>query len=252
MTRFSVMSANLRFGRADDGPNGWAFRRESLLAIFLKYAPDFLAVQEANDFQADYLIHHLAEYNFIGLRENAPEFWQNNMIFFKTPWRMVDRMHFFLSDTPSEPSKWKDSKWPRQCTMGRFTRADTTLTVVNTHFDFLQRVQVRSAKMILEKLNDFTPNSTVLLTGDFNAPPDGKARKVFEKQGGFSDAFDGRFGGTHHGFTGRPVSDRIDWILYKGLLRPYRPTRKIIRERPGGIFPSDHFQVYSEFRRIPD
>jgi endonuclease/exonuclease/phosphatase (EEP) superfamily protein YafD len=106
--------------------------------------------------------------------------------------------------------------------------------------------------MIVEKLNDFTPNTTVLLMGDFNAPPNGKARKVFEKQGGFSDVFDGRFGGTHHGFTGRPVSDRIDWILYKGRLRPCRPTRKIIRERPGGIFPSDHFQVYSEFRWIPD
>ena len=250
MSRFSVMSANLRFGRADDGPNGWEFRRESLLKIFLTYTPDFLAVQEANDFQADYLIHHLKTYAFVGLRENAPDFWQNNMIFFKKPWRMDDWRHFFLSDTPDEPSKWKDSKWPRQCIMATFTKTGKALTVANTHFDFLERVQVRSAKMILQQIKDFAPDKPAVLMGDFNAPPDGKARKVFEVHGGFSDPFDGRFGGTHHGFTGRPVSDRIDWILYKGSLNPCRSTRKIIRERPAGIFPSDHFQVYTEFRWI--
>jgi len=252
MNNFSAMSANLRFGRADDGPNGWEFRKKAMLEIFYTYTPDFLAVQEANDFQADYLIHHLKEYDFVGLKENAPDFWQNNIIFFRKPWQLDEWRHFFFSDTPHEPSKWKDSKWPRQCTMAKFSKNGKTLAVVDTHFDFLQRVQVRSAKMILHQLKDFALYTPTILMGDFNAAPDGKAGKVFEAQGGFSDVFDGRFGATHHGFTGRPVSGRIDWILYRGPFRPRPSTPKIVRERPGGVFPSDHFQVYTEFRWIQE
>ena len=233
LDRISVLSVNLRFGLADDGPNSWQYRKHVYPSLLKKYPTDFAGFQEVNDFQSEFLKDILDEYNVIGERKPAPEYWQNNIIFFRAPWKLDDWRHFFFSNTPCEPSKWKDSKWPRQCTMGKFSKNGKTLAVVDTHFDFLQRVQVRSAKMMLRQLEDFAPDTPTVLTGDFNAAPDGKAGKVFER-GGFSDVFDGRFGATHHGFTGRPVSGRIDWILYKGTLRPRRSTRKIVRERPGG------------------
>lgn len=248
METFSIITANLRFGRADDGPNGWEFRKNAMLRVFWEFDPDFISVQEANDFQATFISQNLPEYRFTGLRKSAPAFWQSNIIYYKKTWEMLDSAHFYLSPTPDSPSKYDDSKWPRQCTFGKFRKNKKTLVCANTHFDFLSKVQVRSARLILKKLRVFCPDDPVVLTGDFNADPKSQCRKVLTK-GGFSDVFDNRFSGTHHRFTGRPDSGRIDWILYKGQLCPIKSKRKIIRKKYTR-YPSDHFPVLAAFKLI--
>ena len=80
---FSTLTFNLRFGLADDGPNSWDHRKKALPALFKKYHPDFIGLQEANDFQIDYLAEILTGYEFIGKRSPAPPYWQNNVIFYK-------------------------------------------------------------------------------------------------------------------------------------------------------------------------
>jgi len=244
---FSVITLNLRFGRAEDGPNSWDNRKKRFISFFEKHRPDFIGMQEANDFQIVFLEKLLNEYHFIGQRSPAPPYWQDNVIFYKKEWECNFQERFFLSHTPSIPSRFADSRWPRQCVVGFFKKNSTSLICVNTHFDFDPSVQKQSAKIIIKKLNDFQkPETPVILTGDFNAKPGSLSYQEFTSKDAFREIFHGEYSGTYHGFTGECMKRHIDWILYRGALELVE--KEIIAERYHGGFPSDHFPVFAQFR----
>jgi len=243
----SVMTANLRFGLADDGNNSWDNRKESFKELFSLYQTDFIQVQESNNFQTDYLEDILKEYRFIGKRAPSPSHWQNNLIFYNKSWDCLKKSHFFLSDTPERESKWEDSTWPRQCSMGLFEKNGKQIIMINTHFDFLEEVQERSAYLILDLLKDFPVDPPVILTGDFNTIPDSPAHLVFTGNS-FKDTFHSEHEPTFHGFTGEGDRGQIDWILYRGNLAV--TDKQIIKNRYRDKFPSDHFPVFSQFKPI--
>ncbi len=248
------MTINVRFGLADSGQNSWEKRKASFLALFDAYRPDFIAMQEVNHFQADFFQTHLREYHYIGKREPAPPFWQDVLIFYKKHWYCQDSQRFFLSDTPDVPSRLSDSKWPRQCVMGRFRRENRQVICVNTHFDFADNVQQKSARLILKRLSRFSRRSLPqILFGDFNAVPGNNCYDIFMRSGDttspFADVFDAGATGTFHNFTGEPVGGRVDWILWRGQARLL--DQKIITEQLAGRYPSDHFPVYAFFQLPP-
>ena len=109
-----VITMNLRFGLADDGPHSWHHRKNSLLPMFDRRNPDFIGFQEANDFQIDFLKSIFPAYKVIGQRLPAPAFWQNNVIFYRSDWICRRHLHLFLSPTPSIPSRSPASRWPRR------------------------------------------------------------------------------------------------------------------------------------------
>ncbi|MBU2489482.1 MAG: endonuclease/exonuclease/phosphatase family protein [Proteobacteria bacterium] len=254
MDDFSLMSVNLRFGRAQDGPDSWE-NRKHLLARFLELHPaDFVCVQEANDFQADFLSSLLPGHAALGQRENAPAFWQDNIIFHSRRFFLDSWDRFHLSHVPDLVSRFAESKWPRQCTLGRFTLGGRSLVVGDTHLDFTEAVREASARLILSRLARLPVSDPVVLAGDFNAPPGSSCYNLFvstaPEAGGappFSDPFDESFGPTHHRFTGTPdpKTGRIDWILYRGPVTCTR--REILHDSFEGRYPSDHFPVYAEF-----
>lgn len=250
----SVMTFNLRFGLADDGANSWAFRRKSVDALFRQHQADFIGFQEVNNFQADHLQTLLPEHCVIGRRQPAPSFWQNNLIFYHRGWQCLRCEHFFLSATPSIPSRFPDSRWPRQCTLGVFRRGERTLVCVNTHFDFDDDVQVRSARIILKRLAKLPPSHATLLVGDFNAAParpcfqvlTGGGRKPLTESGPrFQSVFSPPFPATFHGFKGGCDGQHIDWILYRGGLVP--DAGRVIDGPFGGLYPSDHYPLKAVF-----
>ena len=250
---FSVLTLNLRFGLADDGANSWEHRKKALPALFRQYRPDFIGLQEANDFQIDYLAKILMDYNFIGMRIPAPPNWQNNVIFFQNRWsRKIDE-HLFLSPTPEIPSKFRDSRWPRQCTIGMFTDNQRRLICVNTHFDFADNVQRDSAVLIMERLSRLPSNIPAILLGDFNATPGDNCYGIFTgsnnvatlKGPWFKNAAPQPFPGTFHGFSGRTDGEHLDWILHRGHIAPV--TYEVVVSKFEGIYPSDHFPVYAEY-----
>ncbi len=254
MADFSVMSLNLRFGRAQDGPDSWEHRKQMLGALFARHPTDFVCVQEANDFQSDFLSELMPEHRSLGRRPNAPAFWQDNVIFHHRSFALHEQDHFYLSDTPDLPSRFAESQWPRQCSVGRFSRRGRFLVVADTHFDFTVPVRKASARLVLSRLARLPEGEPVILAGDFNAPPGSPCHRVFLGQdpeaGGFpafTDPFDESFGPTHHGFTGtgNPQAGRIDWLLYRGPLACQR--MEILHDDFGGRYPSDHFPVYAEF-----
>ncbi len=245
-----VMSFNLRFGLADDGPNNWDQRQKAFPALLTTHPCDFYAFQEANDFQIAFLADLLPDYGVIGQRLPAPYFWQSNVIFFHQRWQCERKEHFYLSRTPDVPSRFSRSRWPRQCTLGLFKNRHYELMVINTHFDFAADVQVRSAELITDRIDRHAHQGPAVLMGDFNATPDSACNRVFtsinkSNDTPFVSAFELPYGATHHGFSGKTEGKSIDWILYRGGLAV--GSAQVVTRRFAGIFPSDHFPLVAEF-----
>ncbi len=252
-TRFSVMTFNLRFGLAADGPNSWQHRKKLLPHLFASHPTDFIACQEVNDFQVADLTAILNGYHLIGLRRPAPSFWQNNIIFAKKAWRIQDWEHFYLSPTPYIPSRRRDSRWPRQCTIGTFEKSSHRLTCINTHFDFEETAQIFSAKLIRKRWQKRSNPLPAILMGDFNAPIGASHYRVFRGQStdqnglglSFESTLNHNPGGTHHGFSGEAGADCIDWILHTNGVKPL--NSQVVTDHVHGSYFSDHFPVVADF-----
>ncbi|MDD2391059.1 MAG: endonuclease/exonuclease/phosphatase family protein [Desulfobacterales bacterium] len=250
----SVLTLNLRFGLADDGSNSWTWRKRIFPILLKRYPADFIGFQEANDFQTDFLNDILDEYHFIGQRVPAPSFWQNNIIFYRNPWKCIHYDHFYLSATPTVPSRSPESLWARQCTIGVFQYDDRRLLCINTHLDFSSSVQTHSAQMIMNRLSQLPSELPAILFGDFNASPFCPCYRVFTDKRNppfldhrylFKNVFSSPFPGTHHGFKGDVNGNHIDWILYRGCLRPIEYG--VIHDAIDGRYPSDHFPLFAGF-----
>ncbi|MEA1948855.1 MAG: endonuclease/exonuclease/phosphatase family protein, partial [Thermodesulfobacteriota bacterium] len=156
--------------------------------------------------------------------------------------------------TPTIPSRFRESLWPRQCTIGIFKSGSHLIICVNTHFDFDTSVQTKSAKLIMDRLLRFPSDVPVIMVGDFNAIPfspsynifTGHSRKLEEKERFFKNALKKPFPGTHHGFTGNINGDYIDWILYRGKIIKIKSM--VIRDTIDGLYPSDHFPLHATFK----
>jgi len=256
--RFRMMTMNLRFGLADDGPHRWDCRKQSFGPLFDQRHPDIIAFQEANDFQIDFLRSLFPGYGIVGQRAPAPSFWQNNVLFYRTDWTCHIHRHPFLSPTPGIPSRSPESRWPRQCTMAQLASDGFRIICINTHLDFDTAVQVESAQLILRHLSSFPPDAPVILMGDFNAEPGSSVFNVFsgERQAGlpgaartFKSSFAPPYPGTYHGFTGVPDGRHIDWVMYCGDLDVI--AADVISDPFDGMYPSDHFPIQVDFRIVP-
>ena len=241
---FSVMTMNLRFGLAEDGENSWQ-KREALFAEVLKrYPASFIGIQESNHFQTRFLIKNLYDHDFIGWHNPEKERWQSNLIFYHKSWICLRHRHHFISDTPDVESRLPGSKWPRQCVIGLFEKDSHRIVMADMHFDFDESVQEKSAGLVIEFLSAFPQDCPVIITGDFNANPGGKADAVFRTQG-FAEVFDKAHATTFHKFRGEETLEHIDWILYRGM---ELNQRKIITDSFSGRYPSDHYPVMGWFR----
>ena len=249
----TIMTLNLRFGLANDGLNGWSFRKPALAELLSRFPLDFLCLQEVNDFQAKDVSAMLSGFRCIGLRSPAPRFWQNNLIYYHSRWSCDFEDHFFLSPTPDIPSRFRESRWPRQCTWGRFGIGGCFIRLVTTHFDFDEAVQKKMAQVLLKRLSGISEPGPTVITGDFNAIPGSSPFRLLTTDDGgwqvglsrFESVFTQPFPGTHHRYQGQSDGRHIDWILFKGDLRIC--GKGIISRRIGGRFLSDHFPLWVKF-----
>ncbi len=241
---FSVTTMNLRFGLAKDGKNCWERRRDVVKDFLEQMNTDFIGFQEVNHFQAEFLKNTLKQYRYIGWYNRHHPWWQSNMIFFHQDWTCLGHRHHFISRFPDLPSKMPGSRWPRQCVAGWFENHGTNLLMANTHFDFNAAVQARSAGMVAGFLKRFPSGLPVVITGDFNTGHASSAFKTFQTHG-FKEVFEADPPGTFHGFTGKSDGRHIDWILYRGGIRPV--TRRVLTFHKDNQYPSDHFPVTADF-----
>lgn len=254
-----VMTFNVRYGNAKDGDNHWDKRKELCVSRVTAFDPDLLGLQEALDFQNDYILGKLKDFGQVGVArdDGKTKGEYSTLMYRKERFDLVESGTFWLSETPDAPgSKSWDSSLPRIATWAllRDRKAgNRELLALNTHFDHRgPTARLESAKRIRAFLTPKAAGRPVVVTGDFNAGPNSGPYQALMDPGidalSLQDVYAKVYAskpepneGTTHGFKETPGTTRIDWILCSPHFKP--TAAAIDRHRVGLLFPSDHYPV---------
>lgn len=260
-----VLSFNIRFGTAADGPNAWPHRARLVYDVIRRRDCDFVGLQEALRFQIDAIHDAVPGYGEVGVgREGGRESGEYVAILYKKDrWRVTDSDTLWLSDTPAAPgsASW-GNEIPRIVTWGRFVEKATgrAVQVFNTHFDHeSQPSRVKSAEMLAALISERQPRDPVIVTGDFNAGEDNPAILYLKNEHGRSpvtllDTFrvlhpEADRVGTFGGYEGKRDGPKIDYVFVEQNVRVR--AAEIVHDHHDGRYPSDHYPVYAEIV-LPD
>lgn len=255
-----VLSFNIRYGTAPDGPHAWPHRKELVYDVIRRRDSDFVGLQEALRFQIDAIREAVPGYGEVGVgRDDGREAGEYSAILYREErWRPADSGTLWLSDTPDVAGSmtW-GNQITRIVTWGRFVEKEShrAVWVFNTHFDHeSQPSRLKSSELLASRIAAREPREPVIVTGDFNAGEDNPAILYLKNAHGdpplrLVDTFrvlhpDGEGAGTGGGFEGRRDGPKIDYVL----VEPETQVREaeIIRDNEDGRYPSDHFPVYAE------
>ncbi len=250
--QITVMTFNLRYDKPDPGERQWQNRVAAIASLIQHYHPDVLGTQEGKQHQLQELQQLLPEYKFVGGDRTGTGTGEYcSIVYHPQSLNLQETRDFFLSDTPEIPGSitW-GNRLPRMATWANFqvVNSEFSLVLTNTHLDH-ETAQARKlgANLITQRLNGFTPEKYLLVTGDFNAAPDTPERRSF-----LSPLANGqqlqdplarlplKAQNTFHDFTGK-AWDAIDTIYCD---RRFQIESVIIdRQQWKGVWPSDHFPV---------
>lgn len=253
--QIKVMSYNLRVDFGGDGENNWEFRRDFLADQIRYNAPDFLGTQEGKVHQLQFIEKQLEGYAYIGIsRDNSKTEGEFSAIFYNTrKFKVLSEGTFWLSDTPAVKSKGWDAALERICTYGLFQEiaSGKKLYIFNTHLDHVGEVaRANSATLIVGKIAEINKeNWPVVVTGDFNSEPTGRAYKSMTSALTDSKTISETkpFGpsGTFNAFKfHEPVTTCIDYIFVSGRVRVLRHA--VLSDSKDCHYPSDHLPVVAE------
>lgn len=262
-----VLTCNIRVALPEDDSKGlgWNTRREVCVQLIKDQHPDIIGLQEVLKEQSVYLQRQMPKYSLFGF--DGPEMDANptgyhgiakNPIMWLTQrYELLAGGTYWLSETPlvAGSMSWNTARarhvnWVRL----REIRTGKEFRVVNLHLDHKSHeAKVQQAKLMAVESSQYQPAFPQILTGDFNSRA---TSDVFEsvKAAGFTDSYavlhgEADPGVTAHGFE--PVDSakltgkgKIDFIFCKGNCKPL--AAGIIKDKPKGIFPSDHFFVSAE------
>lgn len=174
----NVMTYNIRLDTSNDGENAWTYRKEALLQQIVNNKIDIFGIQEGLPHQVAYCDSVLVNYNYVGVgRDDGNTGGEYSSIFFnKNKFQVIKQHTFWLSETPSKPSKGWDAAYPRICTyvLLKNKKSQKLFWIFNTHFDHIGiEARQESAKLIINKITEInTNNYPVVLLGDFNLTED--------------------------------------------------------------------------------
>ena len=171
--RLKIMTFNLRYASASDGPNSWMYRKDHLIDIINRYHPVVMGTQEGLHDQLNEIHQRLISgYKKFGVeREPNGEY---EAIFYDT--QIVERLdggNFWLSDTPEIGGT---PAWGAGC-VRLTTWCKFRLKATNQHFYFFntqfdhvsKKARINSAALIWKKIQEITlPHDPVFVVGDFN------------------------------------------------------------------------------------
>ena len=254
-----VMTFNVRFPNSEDGENMWENRRDLLADTIRRHDPDVFGTQEMYQSQGDFIVERLPRYEWLGVGRDGDHEGEHMGVFYKTDKLYpLESGNFWLSETPTVPASesWNVSL-PRMVTWVRFRQADgEEFWFYNTHFPHRAEdgsARFEASKVIAADIAARVPsNARVILIGDFNSAADSDVHELLTKK--MQDAWEtarSKKGTetTSSRWTGQTEGRRIDWILYRGSLRPL--SAETINFQRRGRYPSDHYPVYAEFVFAP-
>ncbi len=257
----NVLTFNIRYGTADDGPDQWENRKELVVDVLAGFRSDVIGLQEALGFQVEYIHRALPQYGIVwvgrddGQRagEACPVLYRNDRF------SLVDSGTFWFSNSP-----WKvaSTHWgntiPRICTWVQLKEIETgeAFYVYNLHLDHQsQTSRVKSTELLAKEIAHRPTDDPFVVMGDFNIGMDNPAMLYLQEIGYESpcprlvDSWQmlNRMRepvGTFHGFTGKPKTTKIDHIL---VIDNTEIIEVGIDQRAfDGRYPSDHFPVYAQ------
>lgn len=263
-----VMSFNIRYATAPDGPNHWDLRQTAVLAAIEAFGPDVLGTQETLGVQRDFIAEKLPQYAAIGVgRDDGKEQGEMTATFYRRDrFELVDSGHFWLSETPQVPgSKSWDTAITRMATWlklrDRRLENAAPILVINTHFDHMgKQARLESTKLLRRRAAELGDGCSVVILGDFNCDED-DAPYAELTRGGASNATGALVDTYRHVHPTREKNEttftafkpdaaagnRIDFIFVSNELSPVEAA--IDRTLHGGRLASDHFAVTAVVRR---
>lgn len=173
----NVVSFNIRMGVAKDGENSWEYRKAASAEMVKTLAPDIMGVQEAFDFQTEYIKEQCPDYDGVGVgRDDGKTSGEIMMIFYNTKKVELEEWGtFWLSETPDVPSFGWDAACRRTATWAllKMRKSGKEFYYVNTHLDHIGRVAEKNGlKLIVDRIDSINPQGfPMILTGDFNVLP---------------------------------------------------------------------------------
>jgi endonuclease/exonuclease/phosphatase family metal-dependent hydrolase len=259
-----VMSFNIRYGTAPDGPNAWPLRRQMLVARIKAHGPDLLGTQEALAMQVDELEQLLPAYRVIGVgRDDGLRAGEFTAVFFRARrFELIESGHFWLSPKPDIfGSVGWDAALTRMATWVKLRdklAAGRQLLFINTHWDHVgQRARMESARLVRDRIRALAGGMPVILAGDLNCDPASEAYRILlgADSAALIDAYrvihpqPSADEATFHAFKGTAAGARIDFLLHSKDLTPV--SASIDRYSEAGRYPSDHFPVVMEVEYRP-
>jgi endonuclease/exonuclease/phosphatase family metal-dependent hydrolase len=253
-----VMSYNIRLDIESDGVNQWVNRRDQLIGQIRVMQPAILGLQEVVPGQKADLERTLPGYTFLGLpRDDGQTKGEySNLAIDRTVFRVRSSGTFWLSETPTTPSKGWDAAYPRVATWARLVRRSDgqKILALNTHLDNAgAQARLQGARQIAAWLTaNRTKSEAVVVTGDFNTAPGSlPVRELTHSALGLRDAHEAAQltvgpEGTFNAFKAIPENtERIDYVLADPSLtvRSHAVLAWLIE---GGRVASDHFAVVAD------
>ena len=247
-----VMSYNIRFGKAKDGDNSWDNRKAAAAAMIMDQKPAVFGVQEALDFQLEYIQQNCPGYGYIGVGREDGEHGGEHMAVFYDSQRMELKNWgtYWLSETPEVPSKGWDARCKRTATWALFYDRlnDRHFYFVNTHLDHVGvQARINGLALVVERIGGMNPeNYPMILMGDFNVHPENSCLDDLRTKmlDAWNTAAEADYGDTYHGWGKHGNSTPIDYIFHKGFTSCLN-IQRVRKEYLGVPFVSDHYPVTS-------
>lgn len=258
----TVMSFNIRYGTANDGPNRWENRREMLFALLRAENADLIGIQEALYPQLQEILAAVPGYGVAGVgRDDGKTRGEFSAILFRTSrFTVSDAGTFWFSDTPAViASRSWGNTITRICSWARLIdRNGRAFWHYNVHLDHQsQPSRERSTELLAKRVAERRDLSEpAIITGDLNVGESNPALTALvgstSAPGSFVDTFrvlypDAKDTGTFTGFDAtRIAGDKIDYVFVPRGTEVL--SAAIIRTATDGRLPSDHFPVIAKVR----
>lgn len=264
--KVKIMTFNIRYYRAKDGPDDWNLRKQMVVDVIKKSGAEVIGFQEAEKPQIDWLKTQLSEFDFLITYSDGKTHGHSNAILYrKNIFAVKDWGTFWLSDTPNEPNtaNW-GNKSKRFCTWARLidSKNGRGFYYYNTHLDHRsQYSREKSMLLITKTIEQRSCKEPVVLTGDFNSQEDNPVLKFL---GGeeivvdetphktpivLVDSFRVKHGmdaeaGTFNDFGRMEKFSKIDYVLVEKATNVL--NAEVITYNENGRYPSDHCPVIAE------